>query len=549
MTELPFETAEKSISGPGPELWTQWLVRNLILYFGLLILGVANFTFHAHYPLVIAWLPSGLAVAGVLLYGPRVLPGVILAMASILLVTLGNPTTAIIFGLANGAACAVAWGLSRLGKWSNFQRQTVSNMTRMLLIGCVPFALMALMLGPYTISSLIQHDYAEMKTSSNVAPLSEHGNANHEASGRVGQAPNVAEPETPAIRNEHAAISPQPTHGERHSNRSSEGDMLEKALIDAIGVLLLAPAIFYFKATHRNPARAMAEDYRGALCTLAVLIGVTLSIYSGYLEQNFEIVHTTLLVLPPAVWLALKHDLGYTLIGNVVVLFIVGIGTSLGHGPFNDHSSGLPLLTLIFTLTTLVVAASRSERKAAEETIHRLATQDTLTGIPNRTTFNGRMEQALYSARRYQRNVAVMFIDLDHFKKVNDTLGHQAGDLLLVEVASRIQACMRSDSILARFGGDEFVILLDHVTDKSALAAVADRIAKSVSAPFDIMGHACHVACSIGISIFPDDGESASELMRKADMAMYEVKACGRNAYRFYSPQMQSADDPHRRGQ
>jgi diguanylate cyclase (GGDEF)-like protein len=136
---------------------------------------------------------------------------------------------------------------------------------------------------------------------------------------------------------------------------------------------------------------------------------------------------------------------------------------------------------------------------------------------------------------------------LDHFKKINDTLGHQAGDLLLVEIADRIQSCMRSDSTLARFGGDEFVILLDHVADRSALAAVAERNTESVCAPVDVMGHTCHVACSIGISVFPDDGESASELMRKADIAMYEVKAYGRNAYRFYSPQTQTGDDPYRR--
>jgi integral membrane sensor domain MASE1 len=348
MTDMLIEADKNSLSKPADGIRARWLVRNLMLYLGLLVLGVANFTFHAHYPLIIAWLPPGLAVAAILLYGPRVLPGVILGMVSILLATAGNATAAIVFGLANGAACAVAWGLSRLGKWSDFQHQTVSNMARMLLIGCVPYALMAFMLGPYAISNLIKHDHADNGISSVVTAPSKHGAANHAATGHAGHTQGKVEQEPPLVLDERAAFSSQHTHVDKNNSHSSgESSLLENILIDAIGVLLIAPAIFYFKAVNGNPAKSRAEDYRGAFCTLAMLIGVTVAIYSGYLEQNFGIIHTTLLVLPPAVWLALKYDLGYTLLGNIVVLFIIGIGTSLWYGPFNDHSSGLPLLTLI----------------------------------------------------------------------------------------------------------------------------------------------------------------------------------------------------------
>lgn len=341
------------------------------------------------------------------------------------------------------------------------------------------------------------------------------------------------------------------SHGAQHSSHAHampHADVFEWLLTDAIGILLMAPLLFYFGSRQPQPTHAAPAHHRGAIGVigaigaLAGLVAVAWSIYSGYLENNFGIVHTTLLVLPPAVWLALEYDLGYTLIGNFAVMLIAGIGTGFGYGPFKDHTTGLPLLTSVFALTTLLIAASRTERRVAEHTIYQLATRDTLTGIANRSFFGKRMEQALYGARRYNRKVAVMFIDLNYFKKINDTLGHEAGDKLLVQVAQRIHACMRADSMLARFGGDEFVILVDHVNDANVLTTVAERVIETVSKPYDINGQACHIACAIGISIYPDDGASMSELMCKADAAMYRakanVKSSGKNGVQFATAPM-----------
>lgn len=313
--------------------------------------------------------------------------------------------------------------------------------------------------------------------------------------------------------------------------------------MEAIGVILVTPVVLLFSQRRRGQVNSWRERWRSALATTIVLLGVALAIYSGFIEAKFGIVHTTLLVLPPAVWLALEHDVAYTLLTNLVVSAITWAGTSLGHGPFKDHSSGLLILVVVFAITALLIAASRAERKAAERTIHRLATEDALTGIPNRLSFTAQLRHALESARQYPRKVAVMFIDLDGFKQVNDTLGHQTGDLLLTEVSRRMRSCLRDDALLARFGGDEFVLMVDHVAESEAVSRIAQRLASQVSLPIDVGGCTCRVSCSIGISVFPDDATEVAELLMQADIAMYGVKAKGRNGHAFFSKNTPGADD------
>lgn len=193
-----------------------------------------------------------------------------------------------------------------------------------------------------------------------------------------------------------------------------------------------------------------------------------------------------------------------------------------------------------------------SERRQAEERIRYLAFFDGLTGLPNRAFMRELIDHALVNARRYKRLGAVLFIDIDHFKRINDTLGHDAGDALLREVAGRLQSCVRAadwvsrpaDKLAApmprgqtvsRLGGDEFVVVLSELTHPSAAARVAARIAKSLLVPVRLVHDDVLVSASIGISVFPDDGEDADTILKNADTAMYHAKKQGRNRYAFFT--------------
>jgi diguanylate cyclase (GGDEF)-like protein/PAS domain S-box-containing protein len=181
-----------------------------------------------------------------------------------------------------------------------------------------------------------------------------------------------------------------------------------------------------------------------------------------------------------------------------------------------------------------------SELKAAEDHIRFLAHHDTLTALPNRLNLQVRLDQILASARREKQQVAVMFIDLDHFKKINDSLGHKIGDALLIDVARRLRASGRDCDVVARLGGDEFVVVLTDI-DATTVVSVVDKIMTVLNEVYEIDGHNLHTSPSIGISLFPEDGEAAEVLMKNADTAMYQAKAVGRNGYRFFTAAMNAA--------
>lgn len=176
-----------------------------------------------------------------------------------------------------------------------------------------------------------------------------------------------------------------------------------------------------------------------------------------------------------------------------------------------------------------------TDLKNAEERARQLALVDSLTNLPNRRMLLERLEHDLLQARRFGRLLAVMFLDLDDFKETNDTLGHDAGDSLLVEVAGRLSACVRAGDTVARPGGDEFVIVLPEIADMQAAMVVAEKILKSIRRPVCIADHRLDVTVSIGIAVREADGvDDAAELMKKADIAMYQAKQTGRNAYRLF---------------
>lgn len=179
-----------------------------------------------------------------------------------------------------------------------------------------------------------------------------------------------------------------------------------------------------------------------------------------------------------------------------------------------------------------------TEHKQAEEHMRHLAHYDALTDLPNRTLFNDRLGQVLIQAHRNRCKAAVMFLDLDRFKTINDTLGHGIGDLLLQEAAARLKDCVREGDTVSRLGGDEFVVLLPEIIDADDVHAVARKLLTAVAQPFTLDGHELHISASIGISFYPDNSTDAEILMKNADAAMYRAKEAGRNNYQLYHADM-----------
>ena len=176
-----------------------------------------------------------------------------------------------------------------------------------------------------------------------------------------------------------------------------------------------------------------------------------------------------------------------------------------------------------------------TERKLAEQKIAHLAHYDYLTDLPNRALFLSTLEHSIRLARRNNFKVSVLFLDLDGFKQINDTLGHDAGDLLLREVSKRLRHIIRESDTVARVGGDEFTFVLNNTESNAGVALVADKIVAALAEPFDLKGKQCHIGGSIGISIFPDDAGDLGQLVSQADEAMYLAKQSGKNTHRFYS--------------
>jgi len=181
-----------------------------------------------------------------------------------------------------------------------------------------------------------------------------------------------------------------------------------------------------------------------------------------------------------------------------------------------------------------------TERKRIEQQINYMATHDVLTGLPNRLMFSQLLNHAIRTAQRHKRQLAVFFIDLDRFKAINDSLGHEAGDRLLKEIAKRFKKSLRSVDVVSRLGGDEFVILIEEVNELSQISNIAHKILTATIKPMVLTGEECRITASIGISLYPKDGSDEQSLMKNADMAMYFAKEEGKNNYQFYSKDIQS---------
>ncbi len=203
-----------------------------------------------------------------------------------------------------------------------------------------------------------------------------------------------------------------------------------------------------------------------------------------------------------------------------------------GAGPSNPPTPPTPPTHYVGVFSDI------TRLKESQEQLDFLAHHDPLTGLPNRLLFQDRLLHAIGRAAREHQQLAVMFIDLDRFKNVNDTLGHQTGDRLLEQVAATLNARLREGDTLARLGGDEFIVLLEHVDGQYGAAQVAQKMVALFEQPFLVSGHELFVTGSIGVALYPQDAQDANLLIRHADVAMYQAKARGRNGYQFYSPAM-----------
>jgi diguanylate cyclase (GGDEF)-like protein len=194
--------------------------------------------------------------------------------------------------------------------------------------------------------------------------------------------------------------------------------------------------------------------------------------------------------------------------------------------------------TLRGAMASLETENRRARKSLAQ--IEKLANHDALTGLPNRLLARDRFEQAASHAQRSQSKAALMFLDLDNFKTVNDSLGHAAGDALLCDVAARLLASVRANDTVSRQGGDEFLIVLGDLADEDAVAAIAVKLVEQLATPFVISGLEITATCSLGIALFPDNGKDFDNLLKHADMAMYQAKDSGRNAFHFFDEGMHS---------
>jgi diguanylate cyclase (GGDEF)-like protein len=194
-----------------------------------------------------------------------------------------------------------------------------------------------------------------------------------------------------------------------------------------------------------------------------------------------------------------------------------------------DQGCAVQLSTAIQTETAL---------REHQEYLRQIATHDALAGVPNRALLHQRAEHALAVSRRSGRLLALLFIDLDRFKDINDSRGHAVGDEVLREVATRLSGCLREVDTIARQGGDEFVVLLEEIERTEEVEQITARMREVLANRLAIEGHEIYVTCSIGVALYPRDGEAVSTLIRRADLAMYRAKELGRNIVQFYTPDL-----------
>ena len=294
---------------------------------------------------------------------------------------------------------------------------------------------------------------------------------------------------------------------------------------DLVGVYLVAPALLTFARRDLLPAGKTAR--LEAMALVAGMLSLTLA--AMYAAEPLRPAEIVLFVMMPAVlWAALRFSvtgagLAIMLAAAIVLLLTVVLSGGIGSATARDVFA-LQVSMITMALGGMFVSAALAERRYSEMRLDMLANHDPLTGLPNRFYFQDFLGHALARAQREKSQVSLLFIDLDRFKHINDSQGHEVGDQVLRIVASRLEDELRADDFVARLGGDEFAVILMHPPASRAASRVARKLIKAVSEPFKLKQRRYAIGASVGISVYPDDGLDAHTLLRQADLAMYQAK-------------------------
>jgi diguanylate cyclase (GGDEF)-like protein len=310
---------------------------------------------------------------------------------------------------------------------------------------------------------------------------------------------------------------------------------------DAVGVLIVAPValLWYLHPRLRCTRKQLVE----AMALLLAVIAIGLMVFGDLLPRHRGDYPVWFFCIPLLVWIAARFGQRETATATFLLSAIAIWGTLRGFGPFvraSPHESLLLLQTLmgVIAMMAMALSASMFERKRLEAHLVHLADHDPLTDVLSRRGFNAELWSQIAKAKRYGVHGSLLFLDLDDFKRVNDTLGHAAGDQVLSRVAALFRARLRDTDLLARLGGDEFAILLPHAGGAQA-RAVAEQLLQAIrDQPFVVEGQRVTISASIGIALFPHHGDSVDELLGEADASMYQAKAAGGNRYVIWSPEL-----------
>jgi diguanylate cyclase (GGDEF)-like protein len=309
---------------------------------------------------------------------------------------------------------------------------------------------------------------------------------------------------------------------------------------DMAGAILLAPVLLSANLYDWRARSVFRLEW--AAVTVAAMLVIWLMLGAGS-EQAWNI--GEYLLFPLVLWAALRFSAGATT-ALVLVVSIARIASDLNefnqvevHAPFLEVLN-VQVTTLSLAICGLLVAAALAERRESEMRLDKLANHDALTGLPNRTYFQVYLEHTIAQCARKGGQVSLLFIDLDRFKHINDSRGHEIGDEVLRIIADRLGVILRGDDFVARLGGDEFAVVMSHPKTLRAASRVAQKVVEALTEPFKINNHTYTVSASIGISVYPDDASDANTLLRQADMAMYKAKL-KRSGFEYFSDDMNAA--------
>ena len=310
---------------------------------------------------------------------------------------------------------------------------------------------------------------------------------------------------------------------------------------DAMGDLVFAP--LFLAWLHKEKAQWKRGRILEAAVLALCLVAATQMVFGGHLFWSGRSPPIAFTTFPILVWAALRFGMRGATTATLIIGTVAFINIIRGQGLFAQGSTLESLLLLwlytnVLAVTSMVLAAAVNERRLIEASMRHLAQHDPLTGLPNRITLQDRLGQAIVHAQRRHCQAAVLFVDIDRFKIINDTLGHAVGDQFLIQVADRLRQCVREEDTVTRPGGDEFVVVLDDVAHGDDVIKVAEKILVKLREPFPIQGTFLHSTASIGISLYPHDGHATEALLKHADIAKYRAKSLGRNGFAFYSSDM-----------